>query len=158
MKLSLLRHGEAGTARSDALRALTARGRCDASCIGEYLHGVGGLPDTVWVSPLLRARQTLDCVLAANRATRPVHEEPLLVPEADVAALLQRLAGLAGDALLVGHNPLLSQLLAVLVDGERPRGASPQLGTAHLAVLEGDLAAPGCMRLRMLKTPDDTAP
>ncbi|TNF34685.1 MAG: phosphohistidine phosphatase SixA [Gammaproteobacteria bacterium] len=148
MKLFLLRHGEAGQAARDSLRELTPRGWLDASHIAGYLN-TQPLPDHAWVSPLVRAQQTAEAVFRV--CGRPVHVQDCddLVPEADIRLLLARLEPVRHDLLLVGHNPLLSELLAVLSGQGRP----PVLGTANLAVLDGELIAPACMRLLDIKSP-----
>ncbi len=150
MKLYVLRHGEAGNAMRDALRALTPRGAQNAARVGQWLAQGEGMPATVWVSPLVRAQQTADAVFRQCGQPVTLHEEALLVPEADIQALLTKLQDLSDDALLVGHNPLLSNLLSELA-GQR----TPMLGTANLAVLEGDMVATGCMRLLQIVTADD---
>lgn len=154
MKLWLLRHGEAGSATRDAERELTPRGWRDAGRIGEYLHRQHALPQQVLVSPLVRARQTLEAVSRAFPQEIHPLEEPRLVPDADPRQLLAVIEGLPGDALLVGHNPILSQVVALLVEGLQPAGRTPVLGTANLVLLEGDCALPGCMALSAVITPD----
>jgi phosphohistidine phosphatase SixA len=150
VKLGLLRHGEAGHASRDALRELTPRGWLDARRIGDLIHARQTLPDLVWVSPLLRAQQTAEAVFHA--CGQPVHlkEQPLLIPEADLSALMQALESVSSDILLVGHNPVLSELLSLLT-GQR----TPMLGTANLAWLDGDRAAAGCMRLLQIDSAAD---
>lgn len=150
MKLYVLRHGEAGNAMRDALRELTPRGAQHAARVGQWLAKGPGMPDTVWVSPLVRAQQTADAVFRQCGQPLTLNEEPLLVPDADPNVLLGKLESTSADLLLVGHNPLLSDLLGRLV-GQR----TPMLGTANLAVLEGDMIAAGCMRLLQVVTVDD---
>lgn len=147
MKLWLLRHGEAGSASRDSIRELTPRGWLDASRIGEYLDEQSRFPAHVWVSPLVRAQQTAEAVFRV--CGKPLHVQDCgdLVPEADIHQLLAQLENVGHDLLLVGHNPLLTELLAVLVGG-----STPMLGTANLALLDGEMIAPGCMRLVSVTT------
>lgn len=150
MKLWLLRHGEAGPAAEDAIRTLTARGQHDAARIGAWFRRQPVLPTVIAVSPLRRAQQTLAaCVL------QPVAEVlPQLAPEADTRLVLDWLENCQADCLLVGHNPHLSDLLAMLTEGHAGRHG-PQLGTAHMACLEGEACLPGHMRLQRIVVPAD---
>lgn len=144
----MLRHGEAGPAAEDTIRTLTARGQHDAGRIGAWLRRQPALPTTIAVSPLRRAQQTLAaCALQPEAAVLPQ-----LVPEADPRRMLDWLETCQADCLLVGHNPHLSDLLAILTEGHPGHG--PQLGTAHLACLEGEACLPGCMRLQRIVVPD----
>ena len=150
MKLGLLRHGEAGHASRDALRELTPRGWLDARRIGDLIHARQALPALVWVSPLLRAQQTAEAVFHACGQPAYLKEQPLLIPEADLSALMQALESIDGDILLIGHNPILSELLSLLT-GQR----TPMLSTSNVAWLEGDMAAAGCMRLLQIDSAAD---
>jgi phosphohistidine phosphatase len=154
--LILLRHGAAGDAKSDRDRRLTSRGAAEARAAGKALRALSGrgLPvDRVLCSNALRARETF--ALAANVAELPA-TKPLpalyLASPGVVFGALQDLAAEARTALVVGHNPGLSELVSLLsiqapesMRTRIPRG----LGTGHLAALRLDVAAweelaPGC--------------
>jgi phosphohistidine phosphatase len=116
--LVILRHAKAvapdGTA--DVLRPLTHRGRTDASAAGRWLVDMGYLPDLVLCSPARRTRETWHGV--AEQLTRAPRTEYL---EALYGAALTELVGAVTEAdpdastlLLIGHNPGLSQLTALL--------------------------------------------
>ncbi len=67
----------------------------------------------------------------------------LLVPDADAYDVMQIIeqSGIE-HLLLVGHNPLMSRLFSLMIDGiaetMRP------FGTSNLVCIEMDLVAPGC--------------
>ena len=119
MHLTLLRHGDAlppEPATGDRGRPLSARGRADAHATGVAL-AARAAPTHAWSSPLLRARQTADLVLAALPTPPPLQITPDLAPEADPTRLLAALSALppAADLLLVTHEPLVSALAGDLL-------------------------------------------
>lgn len=77
MKLYMIRHGES-TANAEKKHAgwaqipLTEKGREDAKLAGKLLHGIQF--DRIWVSDLIRAKETLSLALPDAEAT----ETPLL--------------------------------------------------------------------------------
>jgi phosphohistidine phosphatase len=154
--LILLRHGAAGEAKSDRDRPLTSRGEAEARAAGEALRALSsrGLPvDRVLCSDALRAQETV--ALAAESAllqgTDPLPALYLASPGV-VFGALQELAAETRTALVVGHNPGLSELVQLLSAPEpEPRRSSIHrgLGTGHLAALRLDITvwealAPGC--------------
>lgn len=111
MRLFFLRHAEAEDGPVDAERALTGKGRRDARRMGSYLASLGTEFTACFSSPLVRARETAELVLARCRPVRGVElvlTDDLLNGVAK-AAFARRLAGLPADAvvLLVGHEPSL---------------------------------------------------
>lgn len=154
MRLWLLRHGEAGPGVPDAQRSLTARGRADVLSVARQWQVEQPQPVQVWVSPLLRAQQTWQIVQQALSIQAPVRTEPALVPEADPVLLLALLAEQHEDTLLVGHNPLLSDLLSLLVEGFSRAGRVPVMGTSHLVGLSGSLPEAGVLRLETVLRPE----
>lgn len=157
--LLLLRHAkaEAEAARGDKARALTARGCRDAAILGWYLRGRGHRPDRIVTSRARRARQTAAIVAAAAEFRRPVRAKRGLY-YATPAALLRRVRRLPRQAacvLLVGHNPDLEELAALLVGPGHP---VPALPTAGLLPLDFDVPRwrdirPGAARCGELQTP-----
>ena len=141
MKVCIVRHGSAQPgAVQDQSRGLTERGQRQAEGAGNWLAGQVLNQPVIMVSPFLRARQTAAAIAA--HLNLPVVENPMLVPDGDVQALLDTLATLKHDVILVSHLPLVGHLAALLVDGqlyEQPW--SP----AEVWMLDGDIAASGCM-------------
>ncbi len=138
--LLLLRHGkaEAEAGRGDKARALTARGCRDAAIMGWYLQARGNQPDRIVTSRARRARQTAAIVAAAAEYRGPVRAKRGLyyAPPAALLRRVRRLPRKAGRVLLVGHNPDLEDLAALLA---RPGSALPDLPTAGLIRLDFDV-------------------
>ncbi len=118
MKIYVLRHAEAEPNEPDESRALTAKGEESVKDLARYLKK-RQMPDVEEVlhSPLLRAKQTAEILTSKLKLNVSVAEEPLLKPDSDVAELSAKLAKENGDLLLVGHNPHLERLIALLVHG-----------------------------------------
>lgn len=156
-ELLLLRHAEAmqaGPDGRDAERPLSVHGQAQARAVGAWLAGQGADPDVVLCSPARRAQMTADAVCVALHTRTPRFLPGIY--EATPGELLTLVENHAADArqvLLVGHNPGMEQLLALLTEGrsDGARGMSP----AALAWIEldGDVAEPGHGRLRALWSP-----
>jgi phosphohistidine phosphatase SixA len=156
-ELLLLRHAEALSAEPDtrdAERALSPHGEAQAHAVGAWLATQRAEPDAVLCSPARRARMTVDVV--GNNLRMPAPQLLSAIYDATPGDLLTLLEAHAADArrtLLVGHNPGLEQLLALLVDGRsaQARGLSP----ATLAWIEfaDDVLEPGHGRLHALWSP-----
>lgn len=139
--LVLLRHSKA--ARPDRLadvdRPLTDRGHADAAAAGAWLAAQGLVPDLVICSPSKRTRQTWHGVAIAlsNSATpgSPTvrYERRVYDGSAgDLLDLIRAADDAVGTVLLIGHNPSVSELSAVLApDGKVD---SDGLRTSGLAV------------------------
>ncbi len=153
MLVYLFRHGRAQEqAASDAQRELTEEGRAQVDSIISQLQQQQPAIDQVLCSPYIRARQTAD-TLAESLGGVPVSEFSGLLPQTSAPDLLRQLAELSGTATaLVGHNPLLSQLLSLMVDGQIDSGRS--LGTANFAAIECEVPAAGCGELMYLLQPE----
>jgi phosphohistidine phosphatase len=117
MDLILWRHADAEEAegkQDDLSRRLTARGERQATRVALWLHRQ--MPDgaRILVSPAERAQRT------AAKLERKFHTEPSIGPDADAQALLA--ASGWPDArrtvLLVGHQPALGRLAALLLTGQ----------------------------------------
>ena len=158
MRLFLMRHAKAASeeAAPDHDRPLTEQGVADARTMGRWLRDHGGVPDLVWCSSALRARQTWSAV-AAELGTSPDATEPSYLRSVyqagpgDLLDLLRDVAPEVGTVLILGHNPTMEQALAGLT-GEHhdfPAGA--------IAALEvtGPWSAPTAFGLADLATPKD---
>jgi phosphohistidine phosphatase SixA len=152
--LYLLRHADAGDPGAwhgdDDLRPLSDKGVRQAERMGRHLARIGFEPDAILTSPRLRARQTADVV--ATALGREVAEEPRLADGLSPSIVASLLAD-AGDpqrAVLVGHDPDFSELLATLTGASEvpmKKGALARLD------LRGELA-PGAATLRWLLPPE----
>jgi phosphohistidine phosphatase len=182
-RLILLRHAKSDWPDvPDRDRPLAKRGRRDAPRIGRWLHEHGYQPDVVVVSAATRTRQTWDLVAPELGGLPAVHFEPRAYAASALTLLYlaQELPARYRTALLIGHNPGLSELAASLagppesttaagrpgsdratgpaVKDNGPRAAI-SLPTAAVAVFEftGDWPSltPGHARLINLTTPAD---
>lgn len=130
MKLYLARHGQAAPTEPDADRALTGRGRVQVERLALFLGTSGIEVDTIFHSPLRRARETAE--IFARSLARTARCEPLdgLKPSDPEEALSARLSTFDGDTMLVTHLPLVERLLSLLVAGSpAPRVAPFTPGT-----------------------------
>lgn len=156
-ELLLLRHAEAMAAAPDGRdieRPLSLRGESQARAAGTWLAEQDAVPDAVLCSPARRAQMTVDAVGKSLRLPDPqfLHAIYQATP-GELLTLVENHAPDARRVLLVGHNPGLEQLLALLIEGrsERARGMSP--ATLAWIELADDAPDPGHGRLRALWSP-----
>jgi phosphohistidine phosphatase len=151
MELLVIRHGiavdreEGASEEADAARPLTSRGRRRFKRVVRGLDRLGLLIDHVLTSPKRRAIETADLL------------DPLVVSDARISArlateprseLLTEIAALDGSRVaVVGHEPYLGQLIALLTLSSGQHGDALALKKGGVAWLEGD-PAPGGMRVR----------
>jgi phosphohistidine phosphatase len=141
-RLILLRHAKSDWPDvPDRDRPLAKRGRRDAPRIGRWLHEHGYQPDVVVCSSARRARQTWDLVAPELGGSPAVRFEPRAYAASAMTLLhlAQELPSRYRTALLIGHNPGLSDLATSLVAPPVPgNGPRPQISlpTAAVAVLD----------------------
>ena len=118
--LYLLRHAKSSWSfdeLSDQERPLNDRGRDDAPLMGQALAKRRICPDVLVSSPAVRAMST--AVLVARELRYP-HEKIVVEPGIygaevdDLLAIIKDLPDAAGSALLVGHNPTITETANVL--------------------------------------------
>lgn len=151
MRIWILRHGQAeAAAATDAERALTDVGREEVSRMASLLRGQP--VDAVLASPYRRAQQTAEIVCSEIGFARGISTVPWLTPDDEPSQCLGFLAERTeGNLLLVSHQPLVSQLVSLLVEGHR-RGHYP-MPTAGLVCLDTDFVAAGLCHLQCLSNP-----
>ena len=114
MDLILWRHAEAEAGEPDLERMLTAKGHKQARRMADWLSAQ--LPDSckILVSPALRTLQT------AEALGRKFKIHPGLAPGAEPDELLKAAnwPGAKETVLVVGHQPTLGQVAALLMTGE----------------------------------------
>ncbi|UNK42713.1 histidine phosphatase family protein [Luteimonas sp. S4-F44] len=146
-ELILLRHAHADPAlpgQADIDRPLSAEGLAEAEAAGRWLRDKTLIPDCVLCSPARRTRETLEAVLGVVG-----YVDQRLEP-AIYEAMPGTLAGLVdehrevGRLLLVGHNPGLERLAALLHSGQSGdyRGMPPG-GIAVLSLRDDAAVEPG---------------
>ena len=121
MMLYLMRHAEAvelGTAgiTRDADRPLTDKGRRQAKRMGILLKRLDVKIDRILASPLVRARETAELVIAtAHLNTKPLPVEALK-PSGRDDAMWDAVRDSGGEAVLViGHLPSIASLAGSLL-------------------------------------------
>lgn len=113
MDLILWRHAEAEDGVPDEKRRLTPRGEKQAHDMAKWLRPRLPKKTRILVSPAVRTQQT------AHALALPFEVEPRIAVGADVADLIAA-ANWPSDAhavLLVGHQPTLGRLAALLLSG-----------------------------------------
>lgn len=155
-ELILLRHAEAvpiEAAGDDMTRALSTRGEQEAQAAGLWLATHNLRPDRVLCSPSRRTDETARLALAAIDSP-PVPQLAAEIYDASPGELLALLDqhGDAGTVMLVGHNPGIERLVALLVEGRSDefRGMPP--GALAVVHLNGALE-PGHARLDAFWSP-----
>jgi phosphohistidine phosphatase SixA len=150
-ELILLRHAHAepaGPGQADADRPLSAEGRAEAEAAGRWLAQQGLVPDRVLCSPSRRTRETLDAVLAATGDVDRRLDDAIYEATPGTLAAIADAHRDAGRLLLVGHNPGLEQLAALMHSGQSGdyRGMPP--GGIAVLTLPADAAVePGIATL-----------
>lgn len=156
-ELILLRHAEAlpaGGGDDDRQRPLSEHGRREAQDAGAWLARHGARPLRALCSPARRAEETAQLALAALADPPPLQQagEIYDATPGELLALLDQHAD-AGTVLLVGHNPGIERLVALLVEGRSDefRGMPPA-GLAVLHLSSGPLE-PASARLDAFWSP-----
>jgi phosphohistidine phosphatase len=133
-RLVIVRHAKSAWPDGvpDARRPLSARGRRDAPAVGRWLRERIGHVGAVVCSPAVRTRQTWELVAAMlGGAPVPVFDQRIYAATAEeLLALVRELPDDAEPAILVGHNPGVADLVALLT------GESPRMRTSAIAVLD----------------------
>ncbi len=128
IRLYLVRHGiavdrESG-APGDEARGLSAKGRARFRRLARAFARLNEPPlDYVFSSPLVRAVQTAEILLAALRRDH-LSILAALRPEGNLNGLLSELSAQVKDGeslALVGHDPLMTALVAALAEVPRER-------------------------------------
>lgn len=143
----LLRHAKSSwkdEALDDFDRPLAKRGRREAAALGAHLAAHRIAPAQVLCSPARRTRETLERIQDALGAPLPTRfERAIYMAEApDLLRRLRRLSDTLASAMLVGHNPGLERLAAILAsagDERLRRRMAEKFPTAALAVIVADI-------------------
>jgi phosphohistidine phosphatase len=170
-RLYLLRHAKAAQAEpggDDHARALTVRGIADAEAMARYLRKNGAKPERVLISTSARTVQTADLVLRELEGPRADYRDGLyLAPSAKIMTALKALPAKLSEVMVVGHNPGLEELAALLArepvrrkERERRGELDEKFPTAALVVLDFDIARwkdlkPGSAKLADFVRPKD---
>lgn len=149
-RLLLLRHAKSAwddPSQGDFDRPLAPRGRKAAPQMAAALVARGWAPEAALVSPAARTRETWALVAGVlPEAPEPAFPQALYLASAAVLLDALRRAPAADSLLLLGHNPGLERLAALL--------AGPGSDPAALAALRAKFPTAG---LAVLETDDDWA-
>jgi phosphohistidine phosphatase len=128
---------------ADDDRPLTPRGKARFRVAAQGLARIAHRPDLLLTSPLPRARATAEIAARAFRRIEPVVERALA--HGSVADVLAVLAGQPAEATvaIVGHEPVVSALLARLLGASRGDGFAFKKGGVALVDLPGGPRAAG---------------
>lgn len=160
MNLYLLRHGiavdpDAPGFKSDAERPLTPKGKNRLRQTAKAMDTLGLSFDLILSSPYVRARQTAEIVAKSLKRQKKLKFSDELVPGGNPKALIQQLNDLRPrpkNILLVGHEPYLGKLLALLTAGNTTMEVDfKKGGLARLESLE--LSYGRCATLAWLLAP-----
>ena len=120
MQLYILRHGIAEDTKpgnSDENRSITPEGSRKLKQVLRMAEHADVFPAVVLSSPYLRARQTAEIAMDALGCREPLIESVSLVPDSNPENVWQDIRTHKNEeqVMLVGHEPLLSQLVAFLL-------------------------------------------
>jgi len=159
VRLYVIRHGKAerdsDTGR-DADRVLRPRGHRQAAYLASVLAEADVPPARVLSSPYPRAHQTATPIAEALDLEVDLTD---LLASASVSAILDLVAEAhdRGDPslALVGHNPTLSTLTSLLVEGVGMGGIELRTGQAAQLELDSSPSPGGARLLRTIRLEDD---
>ncbi|HHA2859322.1 MULTISPECIES: SixA phosphatase family protein [Stenotrophomonas] len=149
-ELILLRHAHAEPAvsgQADLDRPLSPVGLAEAEAAGKWLKENNLLPDCVLCSPSRRTRETLEAVMTAiGYVEKRLEDRIYEATPGTLAALVDERRDL-DRVLIVGHNPGLEQLVALMTDGTSsdyrgmPPGGVAVLGFPRESSIEPGVAS-----------------
>lgn len=150
-ELILLRHAHAQPAaagQADLDRPLSPEGLAEAEAAGRWLRERTLIPDCVLCSPARRARETLEAVLGTIGYVDQRLEPAIYEATPGTLAALADAHADFGRLMIVGHNPGLEQLVALMHSGQSGdyRGMPPG-GVAVLQFPSDRTLEPGVARL-----------
>jgi phosphohistidine phosphatase len=146
----ILRHAKSDWGAPDLAdfdRPLAKRGLEDAPRMGQVLALFNLVPDKILSSPAQRAKQTAELVAKASGYCQAIQWEKLFY-EGNPASLLTTLEELPDEVtrvLLIGHNPMLEETVALLCspgfwENDRADGGwRMKIPTAGLVNLQFDI-------------------
>jgi phosphohistidine phosphatase len=159
MDILILRHGKAekrgGEEGDDSARLLTPKGAREIRVVSKWMAGCAIAPDLIASSPLKRARETAEIVADELSYGQEIALWDELEPGSEPEALRKRLTAFpdANMVLLVGHEPHLSELIALFIGaGESTRIEIGKGGMAKIGEFSPDSGSAGV--LEWLLTPD----
>jgi phosphohistidine phosphatase len=160
VNIFILRHGIAAEPgapgiKTDAERPLIAKGEQRLRAAAAAMEKMGLSFDVIVSSPFLRAKQTAEIIAKILTLEKKLTMSNGLIPGGNPQALIRQLNDLKPapeNILLVGHEPFLSRLIALLATGDTVAAIDMKKG--GLCKLETeDLEYGHCATLAWLLTP-----
>jgi len=124
--------------QADIKRALTSRGKMDASAAGRELNRQSCYPELIYCSSAVRTRETLDAISNAYAFPFGVKFVPEFYYEG-IEAYLDCIVSTSDDVdtiMFIGHNPSISVLASMLDNQKR----IISLGTANMLYFQLDIS------------------
>jgi phosphohistidine phosphatase len=119
MTTVLVHHADAVGPEVDTQRPLSALGLRQAEAVAQQLHAHGIVPEVIWHSGKLRARQTAEPIWRLCNPFAAFKMVRGLSPDDPPEIMRDTLAGDARVIVLVSHMPLLPALRRLLVGDDR---------------------------------------
>ncbi|MGA2016004.1 MAG: histidine phosphatase family protein [Opitutaceae bacterium] len=114
----LIRHADAVSAEDDPERPLSAKGREQVGAVCAILRdGARFSPAQFWHSPLARSRETAELLAQGLGLSSPLVLTPGLEPEDNPGVIAAVLDREGRDIAVVGHEPHLGALAALMTSG-----------------------------------------
>ena len=156
MQLLLMRHGEANfNALTDAQRPLTQQGSATVIQQSRNLKVPWHEFTSLWASPYVRAQQTASLLLqnyAHEKHDLILQSLGCITPHGEINQVQNFLLEQQHEStILVTHQPLVSGLIGHFCHADEYLG-EPMM-PASMALLEGEVAAAGCLKLTHLFHP-----
>lgn len=117
MKVYLVQHGLCFNESDDPLKHLTMEGKMETRLIGEFLREKGVRVASIWHSGKPRALQTAN-ILGDYVEYMRMEEHKYMGPNDLTDAVLDNIAMLKDDIMIVGHLPFLNKLASHLIGGD----------------------------------------
>ncbi|MGY0560559.1 MULTISPECIES: SixA phosphatase family protein [unclassified Luteimonas] len=150
-ELILLRHAHAEPGlpgQSDLDRPLSPDGHAEAEAAAKWLAGRRLVPDCVLYSPARRTRETLETVLSLLGYVDQRLEDRIYEATPGTLVGLLEASSDVDRLLVVGHNPGLERLVALLNSGQSSQfRGMPPAGIAVLEFADGAPVEPGAAAL-----------
>lgn len=137
-------------------RPLNDRGRRDAPSMGKRIAGLADAPRVIVTSPAKRAATTARLIAEAIGlpAGKIVESAPLYGASPDaILGVINELDDDLSSAMLVGHNPGLTQIAAGLAPGSVDHMPTCSIAAIDLGVDSWMMVRPGKGTLRFFETP-----
>ncbi len=119
----LVHHADAVGPEIDPMRPLSDRGRAAAFLVADEAARRGARPEAIWHSGKLRARQTAEAFWKVCHPFASLTAERGLQPGDPPEWMRDRLNGLSGEMMIVGHMPHIARLFHLLI-GEAQTSAA----------------------------------